>query len=37
MTNKNEYLKKINNLMKLNKNKNWEIINQKHIKYFNEN
>ena len=37
MANKNEYFEKKNNLMKLNENKTWESINQKHIKYFNEN
>ncbi len=37
MTNKIEYFEKKNNLMKLYKNKNWENIHQKHIKYFNEN
>ena len=37
MTNKNEYFEKKNNLMKINENKTWENINQKHIKFFNEN
>ncbi len=37
MTNKNEYFEKKNNLMKFNKNKNWEYINSKLIKYFNDN
>ncbi len=37
MANKNEYFEKKNNLMKLNENKTWETINQKHIKYFNDN
>ena len=32
-----KYFKKKNNLMKLNENKSWESINQKHIKYFNDN
>ena len=37
MSNKNEYFEKKNNLMKINKNTTWENINQKHIKYFNDN
>ncbi len=35
--NKNEYIEKKNNLMKLNKNETWENINQKIIKFLNEN
>ncbi|MDC0854074.1 UDP-N-acetylglucosamine--N-acetylmuramyl-(pentapeptide) pyrophosphoryl-undecaprenol N-acetylglucosamine transferase [Candidatus Pelagibacter sp.] len=34
---KNEYFEKKNNLIKLNENKTWQNINQKFIKYFNEN
>ena len=37
MINKNEYFEKKKNLVKFNKNKTWENINQKIIKYFNEN
>jgi len=37
MSNKNEYFEKKNNLMKHNENKTWESINQKHIKFLNEN
>ncbi len=37
MINKNEYLEKKNNLMRLNENKTWGNINQKIIKYFNDN
>ena len=35
--NKNEYIIKKNNLKKLNEKKNWENINQKLIRYFNDN
>ena len=34
---KNSIFEKKNNLMKINENKTWENINQKHIKFFNEN
>ncbi len=37
MVNKNEYFEKKKNLVKFNENKTWENINQKIIKYFNEN
>ena len=37
MINKNEYFEKKKNLVKFNENKTWENINQKIIKYFNEN
>ena len=37
MVNKNEYIEKKNNLIKFNKNKTWEDINQKVIKIFNDN
>ncbi len=37
MANKNEYFEKKNNLMKNNENKTWESINQKYIKFLNEN
>tara|TARA_Y100001958_G_C21232091_1_gene557946 strand:+ start:113 stop:1210 length:1098 start_codon:yes stop_codon:yes gene_type:complete len=35
--NKDEYIIKKNNLKKLNEKKNWENINQKLIRYFNDN
>ena len=35
--NKNEYIIKKNNLKKINEKKNWENINQKLIRYFNDN
>ena len=37
MVNKNEYLEKKNNLKKINEKKNWENINVKIKKYFNDN
>ena len=37
MVNKNEYLEKKNNLMKINKNETWESFNKKIIKILNEN
>ena len=37
LPNKNEYFEKKNNLMKNNENKTWESINQKYIKFLNEN
>ena len=37
MVNKNEYLEKKNNLKEFNKNQTWENINQKIIKYLNDN
>ena len=37
MMNRNQYLEKKNNLMKLNNNETWENINQKIIKYLNDN
>ena len=37
MVNKNEYLKKKNNLKKFNENKTWENINEKIIKNLNDN
>ena len=37
MIDKNEYILKKNNLKKINEKNNWENINKKFIKYFNEN
>ena len=37
MINKNEYFEKKNNLMQFIKNKTWENLNQKIIKYLNDN
>ena len=37
MVNKNEYFEKKNSLMKINENETWESLNQKIIKFLNEN
>ena len=37
MVNKNEYIEKKNNLIKINENKTWKNFNQKIIKFLNEN